>query len=213
MDGDGIARQAGFGPGDHAVFTEQRVQQRGFAGIGPAHNGKAERAFFIFFLWLILGQRAKLGRDFIMQIAKAIAMFRTHRHRVAQAQFKGLHGRGGAGAAFGLIRNHQHRHAHPPEPSRESAIRGHDSGARIHHKQHEGGATQSGLRTRAHAAGHGIGWGFLKPGGIHQGHVASGDARGHFLPVTRDAGCIMHQRHAPLRQPVEQRGFAHIGPT
>ena len=137
MDGDGIARQAGFGPGDHAVFTKQRIQQSGFASIGPAHNGKAQRAFFIFFLSLILWQRAKLGGDFIMQIAEAIAMFGTNRHRVAQAQFKGFHGGGGASAAFCLIRDNQHRHAHPPEPGSKSAIRGRDAGARIHHKQHE----------------------------------------------------------------------------
>ena len=137
MHGNSIASQAGFRPGDHAVFTKKRIQQCGFAGIGPAHNGKAERAFCIFCLSLILWQRAKLGRDFIMQIAKAIAMFGTDWHRVAQAQFKGFHGGGGASAPFGLIRHNQHRHAHPPEPSRKSAIRGRDASARIHHKQHE----------------------------------------------------------------------------
>ena len=148
-----------------------------------------------------------------MQIAKAIAMFRTDRHGVAQAQFKGFHGGGGASAPFGLIRNNQHRHAHPPEPSRESAIRGRDAGARIHHKQHEGGATQSGLRTRAHAAGYGIGRRFLKPRCIHQAHVAPGDACGYFLPITRHAWRVMHQSNAPLRQPIEQRGFSDIGPA
>ena len=33
--------------------TSQQLEQRGFASIGPAHNGKAQRAFFIYSLSLI----------------------------------------------------------------------------------------------------------------------------------------------------------------
>ena len=41
--GDGVAGQAGFGAGDHALLAQKRVGERGFSGVGPPGDGELER--------------------------------------------------------------------------------------------------------------------------------------------------------------------------
>jgi hypothetical protein len=47
FDGDRIAGDAGFGPGQQPIFAEQAVDQRRFAGIGAADNGDPDRLVFV----------------------------------------------------------------------------------------------------------------------------------------------------------------------
>ena len=42
-DGDGVARDAGLGTGEHALLAQQPVDQRRFADIGAADDGDADR--------------------------------------------------------------------------------------------------------------------------------------------------------------------------
>ena len=47
-DGDGIAGEARFRPGDDALLAEQVVQKRGLADVGLANDGEAQRAVGLF---------------------------------------------------------------------------------------------------------------------------------------------------------------------
>ncbi len=43
VGGDGVPRDARFGTGEHAFLSQERVDERRFAGIGPADDGKPQR--------------------------------------------------------------------------------------------------------------------------------------------------------------------------
>src|SRR6185437_6727175 len=90
LDRDGIARGAGYGAGQEPLLADEIVDQRRFAGIGPADNRDADRTRrgilfrlvpgrFLFFRYL-RHQRAQR----IVELAHALAMLGGNLNGIAE---------------------------------------------------------------------------------------------------------------------------------
>ena len=159
VDRDGVARDAGFRPGQQALLPDQAVDQGRFAGVWAADDGDANRGLFRGGggrLFLFLAQGGRLGQrraQRVVEIAQALAVLRADRDRIAEPQRVGLERAGCGGAPLGLIGDQDRGLARPAHQIGEGAIGRIGAGARVDQKKHGVGLRDRRRGLRLHAGG------------------------------------------------------------
>ena len=143
IDLDGIAGDAGLRSGQHAVFAEQPVHQRGLAGVRPPDHGDSDWAHRV---GSFLGSLDRLARDVrqgfakrLEQIDQPLAVLGRDADRIAETEFIGFHHPRAAAFALGLVGHHDHRLAGAAHQIGEGAVLRHRSGLGVEHEEHRVG--------------------------------------------------------------------------
>jgi hypothetical protein len=147
------------------------------------------------------------------QVDDPLAMLRAHRDRLAEAEGKGLEDPGLAGSAFGLVGRKNDRRALRAEPAGDFLVQRSRPGAGVDQEQSDIGIAHSGDGLRTHPARQGVGILILVAGGVDDPKVEPEQARLTLPPIAGDARPIVDQGELAAHQPVEQGGFADVGPA
>ena len=214
--GDRVAGDAGLGAGQHPLFAEQAVDQRRFAGVGPAEDRELEGAGLFAASGCAGGRfagRADAERtERVVKPVQAFAVLGRKRDRLAEAEREGLDPSRLARASFAFVGDEDHRQTEAAKPGGEAAIERRQAGAGVDQQQHRVGAGERGFGPEAHARFEAFGR-LLESGGVDDGEVEIAEARIGLAPVARHAGRVVHQGELLPRQAVEQGGLADVGPA
>ena len=223
--GDGVARQARLGPGDHPLLAQQRVDQRRLAGVGPADDGEADgkdlgaRRLLRLRLAVVLApalanrlqaERREHRGD---EIAQALAVLGRDGDRLAQPQLVGVVEALGAGAPLALVGDQDGGPARLAHDAGERRVGGNHAIARIEHEQHQVGTRDRRLALGAHAGGDAARRRLLQPRRVDQRHLVAGELRLALAAVARQARHVRDERGVLGREPVEERRLADVGPA
>ena len=234
LDADGVARDASLGASHHAVFAEQKIDQRGFADVGSAHNGDAQRRFeiglpgrfriksplaalgFIIVLRLLRVHGISGVSEWlqgIIEIGEAFAVFGRKRDRRTKPQLIGFHTPRLPGATFAFVGGENDGCRELAEYLGETLVQRSDASARIHQQKADIGLSDGGVGLATHARFETVVVCLFKPGSVDDGECEVAKTRLTFATVTRDAGGIIHQCQLLADEPVKQRGLADIRPS
>jgi len=206
----GVPGGAGHFTDDQPLLTDERVDQRGLAGVGPAQHGQPQAGLGRGGGWFGRLFGKQLGER-LFQIALAMAVGGGNRHQRKAPGVK-ISGQGRhALQAVHLVDGHQHGLARPAQLLGQLVFHRRAARLAVHQKQHHVG----------HAHGD-FGLVHNEPGQAFRGvevHAAGVDQGGHpvvefdhgFQPIARDAGPVMGDGLLPSGQTVEQGRFAHVG--
>jgi hypothetical protein len=223
LDGDGIAGGAGLGAGQKAFFAEQVIDQRGFAGVGTANDGHADRPLrqilfrfddvvVVELLPLIRGLRHQRAQC-VVEIAQSLAMFGRDLNGIAETQRVGFHRAGIALLALALVGDQDHRLVGAAREIGKGAVVRREAGARVDHEHQGVGEADRGFGLLLHPRGQRALGALVEARGVDDGEFEIAETRFAFAAVARDAGFVIHQRKLLPDQPVEQRRFSDIGPA
>ena len=224
VDGDGIAGNPRLGAGQQAIFAQHPVDERGFARIGPPDDGELQRAgrhaVVVFFHLVHRDQRiARFGfladdrPEGFEEVGGAFAMFGGNAERFAKAQRIGIEDAAVAAAPLGLVGDHDDRDVRRAQPVTDLAVERGQPGAGIDHEQHRVRIGDAHFGLCAHATRQGARVLVFPTGGIDDREFHARQLHIAESAVARDAWLVVDQRQFLADQPVEQRGFAHIGAT
>ena len=211
---DAVARGARLIAHHHALLTQQCVHQRGLADIGFADHGDARDIF----VRLDFLRHRQFFQHALDQFVDALAMRGGDGRRFAKPQgIKFPHDRGRV-APFRLVHREPHRLAQPAQIRGQHAVDRVNTLERIHDKNNGVGLRQRGAHLGGDPGRHVLA--ILRRGqtghdtaGVHDKIGTIADPAVAVLTVARQARRVSHQRAAAAGQPVEQRGFADIGPA
>ena len=139
------------------------IDQRGFAGIGAADDGHANRplrqilvgidhVIVVEFLRLLDRLRHQHPQR-VVEIAEALAVLGGNLDRLAEAQRVGFHRAGFAVLAFAFVRHQHHRLVGAAREIGERTIVRREAGARIDHEHQRVGETDRGFGLLLHPRG------------------------------------------------------------
>ncbi len=214
IDFDGVARRARHVERNHALFAHERIDERGLAYVGTAHDRQLDAVIVLAFFgrFFFDGRLGQILERQLDEINDAVAVRRRNGIRLAQAKFMEFGDGGTQAHAFGLVHRQQHALlAGLAQQLRDLVIVRIDARARIH-QEHDDVRLGDGL---AGLPGH-----FQQDAVLGHGLEAAGidgDERNIAHPalavmaIAGQAGIIGHQRGARSRQAVEKGRFPHIG--
>ncbi len=215
--GDGVARQSRLGSGDHAILAEDRVDERRFAGIGPADDGDAKRALRLGFFGLAgftatsrLGFEAESGKAVALEIAEAETMLGGDRHWLSETELEGFVEAFVRGAAFALVGDQDHGAAGRARDTGKQLVGCGDTVARIDDEQHEIGGGQGRFRLLAHTIGDGAALGVLEACRVEKRDGVTAKLRLALAPVAREPWKVGDERVTRARQAVEKGRLADV---
>ena len=216
VDRDRIAGNPGFWPGQQAVFAQDTVDQRRFARIRPTDDGQFQNALRIVFGFIGVARRGRFGfidqrQQSLKQVAEPFAMFGRQRDRFPKTQRKGLIETIIARAAFGLVGDEDHRNRRFMQMATDFLVEQSQPGARIDHEQRDRRAGQRRLGLNTHPARQRGGVFVFPTGGVDNRKRQTQQVSLSESAVASNPGLVIDQRQPLAHQPVEQRGFAHIG--
>ena len=216
VDGDTVAGNARFRPGQQAIFAQQPVDERGLARIGAADDGELERRALVILVKFPLVGRVILpldmGEEGLEQIGHALAMFGRKGDGFAQPQAEGFHHAIIGGLTFRLVGDQNDRHVIAAQPAGDFLVQRRDPCARVDHEQRDVAIFHRRFSLHPHPAGQAVGVLIFITGGVDDGEVEAEQMRLALTPVAGDAGLVVDQRELLADQAVEQGGLAHIGP-
>ena len=230
LQADGIARQARLGAGQQPILAEDLVEQRGFAGVGAAQHGDAQRLGGIGLVAVLLlaqhqrrrvvilvgvdaGGGGQSGAQGVVEFAQALAVFCGKGDGFAQAQRIGVHHAVAAGVALRLVGDEDDRLVGAPHRGGEMPVARRYARAGVDDEQDGVTIAQGGLGLGAHAAGERRGIALLEAGGVDDGEFEVGQTRFALAPIAGHARLVVDQRELAPDEAVEEGRLAHVGPT
>ena len=140
-------------------------------------------------------------------------MLGAERDRIVEAERIALHQAVFALFPLGLVDDEDDRRVLAAQPARDFLVeRGHP-GAAVDHEQRRIGLAHRLFGLHAHAAGQGRRVIILETRGIDDAKIEAEQMAVALAAVARHPGLVVDERKALADQPVEQRGFADIGPA
>ena len=205
---DRVARRPRHLRDDHPLLAEQRVQERRLADVRPAEDRDADRLVADRRLSLAPGQPRD---DLVEQVAGAVAVERRERHRVAEAEPVELDRIEVAARVVDLVREHDHRLARGAQDRRELLVARRDARPRVDDEEDEVGLVDRRARLRGDRGGpNGPVSASSTPPVSTSRNVLAGPVAEELLAVARDAGRLVDDGRAGLRQPVDERRLADV---
>ena len=196
-----VARQARLGSGDHAVFAEERVDQRRLAGVRPPDDGDADRPcrrprLLGLLVRLVHGLQPERRQHLGLEIAQALAVLGGDGDRLAEAELERRVETFLAGAPLALVGDEHDgasRRAH--QFAKRFVVRSH-AFARVDDEQHEIGGGERRFALLAHALGDRAALGLLEPSRIDDRHRIAGKVGFALAPVARQPRHVGDERRA-----------------
>ena len=212
FDGDGVAGDAGFRAGQHAVLADQAVDQGRLASVGATDDGDQDRLVGGVLLFLEADLRVIAGQQRI-EIGHALAVLARNRKRLAEAERPGLGDAGVAGAALGLVGGEDHRPLIAAQDAGEDLVARGDALAGVDQEQHHVRFLDGQFGLGAHARFQAVVVDVLEAGRVDQDQVEVAQAAAGEAAVAGDAGPVVDDGELLAGQPVEQRGLADVRPA
>ena len=211
VDRDRVAGDAGFRTGQHAILTDQPVDQGRLAGIGATDDGDADRlvgvVLFVGDEGFLPGSSHKGG----IQVRHPLTVLGRKRHRLAKAQGMRLADATTAFPALGLVGDqHDGLGLTPKAFGKDPVQRGH-AFAGVDHEQDQVAVGNRRLGLFAHARFQTVVADVLEPGRVDQGQFKVAETALGIATITRNPRPVIDQGQAFSNQPIEQGGLAHIG--
>ena len=227
FNGNGIARDACFRPRQQTLFAQNAIEQSGFARIGTAHHGNAQRLgniefsavffivedfLFIDFDFIILAQMLfrHSGTYGIIELAQAFAMFGRNGERITKSQREGFVIARIALLAFGLVGEQQNGLAGTAHELRKMAVGGRHADARINDEENHIGLFNRRFRLHAHALRQNAFVILLKTRRVDNREAQIGQFAFALATVARHPRPVIDQREFFADEPIEQRRLADI---
>jgi hypothetical protein len=203
---DRVPRRAGHLGDDHALLSENRVQQARLADVRSAENRDPDR------LLADLGWAGawEASHDGVEQVACAVAVQRGKRDRVAEAEAVELERRRLPGRVVDLVREQKHRLVRLPEDLGDLLVAGRDPDLRVDDEEDEIGLLHGRARLVGDRAGDRRGVGDVDSAGVDQPELGAGPLTDELLAVPGDAGGLVHNRGAGGGQSVDERRLADV---
>gem|GEM_PF-4239642 len=217
IDRNGVTRNAGFRAGEQAVLAEDAVDESRLARVRTADDRQLERpaqqCFLILFfreLRLFGLERFQVRQQRFEQVGNAHPVLGGERDRIAEAERIGLQHAAFAGAAFGLVGQHDHRHRRGAQPLADLLVQRRQPGARIDHEKCHIGGFQRRFGLLAHAAGKRFGLVVLPTRRIDDLEFQAEQFGIAEAAVARNARLVVDERELLADEPVEQRGLSDV---
>ena len=115
--------------------------------------------------------------------------------------------------ALGLVHRQQHAPCRAAQVARDVVVLRAQAAARVEHEDHHIGLGHRLARLLGHLAQHAVGGVGLEAAGVDDDELAPVDLGVAVVAVARQAGKVGDDGVAAVRQPVEQRGLADVGPA
>ena len=199
------------------------IDQRGFAGIGAADDGDADRTLrellvgfddvVVVELFTLLDRLRHQHAQRVVEIAQALAMLGGNLDGIAEAQRVGFHRADFAVPALALVGDQHHRLVGAAREIGKGAIVRRQPGARVDHEHQRVGKADRGFGLLLHPRGERALGALVEAGGVDHGEFEIAEARIALAAVAGDAGLVIDQRELLPDQPVEQRRLSDIGPA
>ena len=204
---DRVARRTRHVGDDHALLTEDAVEEAGLADVRLSDDGDLDDILVIF-LAVILRKRLHAG---VEQISRAVAVDGGDLDGIAEAEAVelidlGVH----AAGAVALVGSQHDRLSGALEHRRDLRVGGGEADRHIDHHDDHVCRLDGDLRLTAHEFQHVIVGARLDAAGIDQHEIASAPFAVAVDAVAGHAGRILDDRHAAAGEFVKEHRFADI---
>ena len=190
-------------------ITEERIDEGGLAHIRTAHDGGADNVLRLLFL-----QIREALRNTVQKIPEIQAVHGRNTDGVPQSQGIELIHIHFLVIAVHLVHRQHHRLSRLPEKAGNGFIVACHTAPGIHHKQDDVRFFHGQLRLLPDAAGNLVLFiPELNAPRINQGEFLVQPLHITVNSISSHTGDVLHNRYAPLGQPVNQRRFAHVRPA
>ena len=206
---DAVARGARNLGHDVAVLADESVDDARLTGVRTSHDGEAGNVVVHNLLGL-LGQRSDHN---IEQDARSATCGSADALGVAQSELVELGGLVGLTAVVDLVGHKDHGQLGAAKNGGHVLIPIGEARLHIHEEEHEVGLLGSHLHLFADGTFEDVVGLHYPSAGIDDGELLSVPLALAVLAVARGTGCVTDDGLAALRQTVEKRGLAHIGPS
>ncbi|CAM2159381.1 hypothetical protein PT2222_50242 [Paraburkholderia tropica] len=208
---DRIARRAGHVERDHAIFADQRVHERRLADVRATDDRDfhAVLAGVVFVLFRTIG--VGLVERLVDHFGHAVAVRSRNRARVAEAEFVKVGGHGTVFHAFGLVDHEEDRTAGLAQVIGDVLVLRREAVAAVADEDDDIGFFHGLTRLARHFMQDAVLRDGFETARVDDQIRAIAHAPFAVVAVARETGQIGHQRIARTREPVEERGFPHIG--
>ena len=203
---DRVARRPGHVGDDHALFPEERVQERRLADVRAAEDRDPDR--------LVADRRLVRSRqsrdDLVEQVARAVPVERGERHRVAEPEAMELDRLEVAPRVVDLVREHDHGLARGAEDRRELLVAGGDACPGVDDEEHQVGLVHRRACLLRDMAPVGARVGLVHPAGVDEPERDAVPVAEELLAVARDTRGLVDDGGTRLRQPVDEGRLADV---
>ena len=219
IDGDGVAGDAGLGPGQQPLLAEQPIDQRRFSRIGAADHRDADRLAIC--IWRVdftgrgrrrrrLGQRLAQGG---IEIGQAFPVLGGDRDRLPETELICLQQAGLGGPPLALVGDDNRGLAGFAHEISKGAVGRCRACAGINEEHHCISGSDGGPRLLLHAGGQALRSSLFEARRIDGDERQVTQPRLRFAPIARDAGEVIDQCDALADKTIEQRRLADIRPS
>ncbi len=199
-----------FGSGDQPIFTEQLVDQRRFAGIGPSDDGKLQWCVGRLDIIAFFFKAIDIRHQCFEQVGHSLAMLRADCDTFAKAQRKGIVNRVFGLFTFDLVDHKDDGFVAAAQPAGDFLIERRYACPAVDDEQGDSRTGQCRLGLLAHPP---------RQRGRILIFISSGIDNPEFeveklgialTPVARHSRLVINQRDLLADKAVEERGFADI---
>ena len=173
---------------------------------GRPEDRDADRAL----LDLLRAGAGKHRHDRVEQVAAAVAVYRRDGDRVAEAEPVELEREHVLARVVDLVREEEHGLVGAAEDRGQLLVAGHHAGPRVGDEEDEVGFGDRGLRLLGDRARQRRRVGDVDAAGVDQQEAVPVPLADELFAVTGDAGCLVHDGGAALREPVDERRLADV---
>ena len=203
---DRVAGRAGLLGDDHALLSDQRVEQARLADVRTAEDRDADR--------LLSGLRRAAARqprdDRVQEVAGAVAVDRGDRDRVAEPEAVELERlRLGAGL-IDLVRDQEDRLARAAQDRGQLLVAGRDARPRVDDEEDEVGLGDRAARLLGDLLRQRRRVGHVHAAGVHEQEAPARPLADELLAVACDARGLVHDCLTGAGQAVDERRLAHV---
>ena len=160
-----------------------------------------------------LRRRRNCLRNSVQQVADAKPVLGADGKDVANAQLAKVLGSGGHGVALNLVYGQKHGLAAANQQLHQVVVGAGQLSARIHHQHQCIGLFERHLGLGVDRRGHQFRVVGHDAAGVDQAKLPAGPIVLAIDAVAGDAGLVPNNGSAALGEPIEERGFAHVGPA
>ena len=191
---------------DHPLLAEEAVDERGLADVRPADDAPGARCRR---RARVIARRQQLD-DAVEQVARAEALRRGDRHRLAQAEPMELARQRQLSDAVALVRGDDRRQRRAAQQVGHLLIARAHARARVDDQHRDLRVGHARPRLVADRAGERILVLEVDAAGVDQREAAPVPLAVELLAVARHARALVHDRLAGAREAVDQRGLADV---